>query len=304
MELNTIYNADCLGDEGLTTLPDNSIDLLITDLPYGVTKAAHDIKIPLEDYIEVSLTFRGREKIVFMTEKDFYDYTYKQGELTFKQAKDLFNTTKKTGLMTQLFRVVKDNGALIFFGQDKFTTEIMQSALKYHRYNLIWNKKRTTGFLNANKMPLRQHEDILVFYKKPPVYNPQKVKGKPNHSRGKSTKPLKNQNYGSMVFIDNQELLGDMKHPTSILSFDKPHPPVFATQKPTALLEWLIKSYSNENDVVLDCCIGSGSTMLGAQNTNRQFIGFEKDTGNFEQSLKRIEENQRLLNSSNKNLQN
>lgn len=304
MELNTIYNADCLGDEGLTTLPDNSIDLLITDLPYGVTKAAHDIKIPLEDYIEVSLTFRGREKIVFMTEKDFYDYSYKQGELTFKQAKDLFNTTKKTGLMTQLFRVVKDNGALIFFGQDKFTTEIMQSALKYHRYNLIWNKKRTTGFLNANKMPLRQHEDILVFYKKPPVYTPQKVKGKPNHSRGKSTKPLKNQNYGSMVFIDNQELLGDMKHPTSILSFDKPHPPVFATQKPTVLLEWLIKSYSNENDVVLDCCIGSGSTMLGAQNTNRQFIGFEKDTGNFEQSLKRIEENQRLLNSSNKNLQN
>lgn len=296
MELNTFYNEDCLGANGLKNLPDNSIDLLVTDLPYGVTKASHDVKIPLSDYIEVSTTYRGKEKVILMSEEEFNDYTFKQGNLTYKESKELFKQNKKTGLMTELFRVVKDTGALIFFGQDKFTTEVMLSAMKYHRYNLIWDKKRVTGFLNANKMPLRQHEDIMVFYKKPPTYFPQKFKGKPNHSRGNPNKTLKNQNYGSMVFVDNKDGLGDMKHPTSILSFAKPHPPIFATQKPTELLEWLIKSYSNENDVVLDCCAGSGSTLQAAQNTNRQFIGFEKNEANFEHALDLLELNQNLLN--------
>lgn len=298
MELNTFYNADCLSEYGLKNLHDNSIDLLVTDLPYGVTKASHDVKIPLDDYIEVNTSYRGKEKVILMNEEDFNTYSFKQGKLNFKESNEFFKQNKKTGLMTELFRVVKDNGALIFFGQDKFTTEVMQSALKYHRYNLIWDKKRVTGFLNANKMPLRQHEDIMVFYKKPPIYNPQKFKGKPNHSRGNPNKTLKNQNYGSMLFVDNKDDLGDMKHPTSILSYAKPHPPIFATQKPTELLEWIIKSYSNENDVVLDCCAGSGSTLQAAQNTNRQFIGFEKNEANFEHALNLLELNQNLLDQN------
>lgn len=278
-----LRNVDCLSDLGLYSLADNSIDLLVTDLPYGVTKAAHDTKIPLEDYIQV--TIRNKEKYLNLT--DWLLHSFKQG-LDYKKSMEYFKTNKKVGLMTELFRVVKDNGALIFFGQDKFSTEIMNSAMKYHRYNLIWNKKRTTGFLNANKMPLRQHEDILVFYKKPPTYHPQKVKGKPNHSRGSSKKPLTNNNYGSLLFVDNKDALKDMKHPTSIVTFDKPHPPVFATQKPTELMEWLINSYSNEGDVVLDCCVGSGTTALAAKNTNRDFIGFEKNVDNYELALVRL----------------
>lgn len=278
-------NEDCLGEEGLPSLPDNSVDLMITDLPYGVTKAKHDIKIPLEDFVTTSI----RNKEVHLTLEDWLLKQFKEGS-TYTQAIKEFKEQKQNGLMTELFRVVKDDGALLFFGQDKFSMEIMNSALKYHRYNLIWDKKRTTGFLNANRMPLRQHEDILVFYKKLPTYNPQKFKGKPNHSRGSSTKPLKNSNYGAMVFVDNREDLKDMKHPTSILTFDKPHPPVFATQKPVDLLEWLINSYSNEGETVLDCCVGSGTTLLAARNVNRHFIGFEKDTENYQLALKRLED--------------
>ena len=278
-------NEDCLGEEGLPSLPDNSVDLMITDLPYGVTKAKHDIKIPLEDFVTTSI----RNKEVHLTLEDWLLKQFKEGS-TYTQAVKEFKEQKQNGLMTELFRVVKDDGALLFFGQDKFSMEIMNSALKYHRYNLIWDKKRTTGFLNANRMPLRQHEDILVFYKKLPTYNPQKFKGKPNHSRGSSTKPLKNSNYGAMVFVDNREDLKDMKHPTSILTFDKPHPPVFATQKPVDLLEWLINSYSNEGETVLDCCVGSGTTLLAARNVNRHFIGFEKDTENYQLALKRLED--------------
>lgn len=146
-------------------------------------------------------------------------------------------------------------------------------------------------------MPMRQHEDICVFntdvemvveqgdicvfYKKQPVYNPQKVKGVPSHSKGKNvgkknSDVLQNNNYGDFVLVQTE---GDMKHPTSILTFSKPHPSVslHPTQKPIELLEWLIRTYTNENDLVLDNTSGVGSTCRAAKNIGRRYIGIEKE---------------------------
>ena len=170
------------------------------------------------------------------------------------------------------------------------------SNKKMHRYNLIWDKVLPSGFLNANRMPLRDHEDIMVFYKKLPTYNPQKVKGTPCHKKGKSVgkmndSMLQNNNYGNFKCVESN---GDMKFPTSILKFQKPHPSksVHPTQKPTELLEYLIKTYTNEGDTVLDNCMGSGSTGVACVNTNRNFIGIELDNAYFEIAELRIKEAQ------------
>lgn len=192
-------------------------------------------------------------------------------------------------LWEQYKRIIKDNGAIVLFAQGMFTADLMNSNRKMWKYNLVWNKVLTSGFLNANRMPLRSHEDICVFYKKQPLYTPQKTKGKLNHSKGKS-KPTTNNNYGEFEFIDNREKLGDMKHPKSILTFQKPHPStmVHPTQKPTELLEMLIKSFTKEGDIVLDNCMGSGSTGVACINTNRRFIGIEKEFDYFEIAKHRI----------------
>ena len=194
-------------------------------------------------------------------------------------------------LWKQYKRIIKDNGAIVLFGQGKFTAEMMLSEPKLHRYNLIWDKVLSSGFLNANRMPLRSHEDIMVFYKRLPKYNPQKTKGKPNNSKGKP-KQNENNNYGHFEFVDNKDELGGMKHPKSIVIFEKPHPSIsiHPTQKPVALLEYLIKTYTNEGDTVLDNVMGSGSTGVACINTNRNFIGIELDEDYFEIAKKRIEE--------------
>lgn len=189
--------------------------------------------------------------------------------------KDIIDLEKLWGYYNKL---VKDDGAVILFGQDKFTMKLMMSNIKNHRYNLIWDKVLPSGFLNANRMPLRSHEDICVFYKKLPSYNPQKVKGKANHSKG-ARKINKNNNYGDFDFVDNSDILGDMKHPKSVLTYQKPHPSIclHPTEKPIELLEFLIKSYTKEGDIVLDNCMGSGSTAIACLNTNRRFLGIEKE---------------------------
>ena len=195
-------------------------------------------------------------------------------------------------LWEQYNRIIKDNGAIVLFGQDKFTAKLMLSNEKNHRYNLIWDKVLKTGFLNANRMPLRKHEDICVFYKKLPVYNPQKVIGdKPSHSSG--TKPMseyQNNNYGKFENVDNSKKHGNMKYPTSIIKFEKPHPSIclHPTQKPVALLEYLIKTYTNEGETVLDNCMGSGSTGEACLKTNRNFIGIEQDDKYFDIAYNRI----------------
>ena len=196
-------------------------------------------------------------------------------------------------LWKQYERVIKDNGCIALFGQGMFTADLMYSNKKWWKYNLIWDKVLTNGFLNANRMPLRSHEDIAIFYNKPPTYNPQKVLGKKNHTKGK-VKQNKNNNYGKHDFVDNSDKLGNMKHPKSILTFTRPHSSVMKhpTEKPVEVCEWLIKSYTNEGDVVLDNCMGSGTTGLACKNTNREFIGMELDKEYFEEAIKRIKKHQ------------
>ena len=198
-------------------------------------------------------------------------------------------------LWKQYKRVIKDNGAIILFGQGKFTAEMMLSQSKMHKYNLIWEKDRPSGFLNAKRMPLRSHEDIMVFYKRPPTYNPQFWEGEPLHGLG--TKYLEtqgiNNNYGE--FDDTNEIRNarkgsTQKYPRSVLEFSRPHPPIHPTQKPVELCEWLINTYTNEGELVLDNVIGSGTTAVAAINTNRNFIGIEKEWEYCEIANERIKE--------------
>lgn len=179
-------------------------------------------------------------------------------------------------LWKQYKRIAKKNAAIVLFGQGLFTARLILSNEKDYRYTLIWHKTSPTGYLNAKKMPLRSHEDIVVFYEQLPTYNPQKTTGHPRkvstaqHKRNS----VKTTNYGEhgLTTYDSTE-----RYPTSILRFPKDiqksalHP----TQKPIALLEYLILTYTNENDLVLDSCSGSGSTLLAARNVNRSFIGIE-----------------------------
>ena len=191
----------------------------------------------------------------------------------------------------QYLRIIKPNGCMAIFADGMFMADLMKSQAKLWRYNLVWDKVLSSGFLNANRQPLRVHEEICIFYKKPPTYNPQKILGEMNHSKGKK-KSCDNNNYGKYDFVDNREELGELKHPTSILRFQKPHPSVSVhpTEKSVELCEWLIKSFTNEGATVLDSCMGSGTTGIACLNTNRIFIGMELDDNYFQISKNRIQE--------------
>ena len=195
-------------------------------------------------------------------------------------------------LWEQYKRIIKGNGAIVLFSQGMFTARLMISNPNMWRYNLVWQKGgRCSGFLNAKKQPLREHEDICVFYKKQPTYNPQMVKCEPhqrNHSRGKMEKEQTNRCYGN--FGKAEDIITDLKYPKSILNFKRPHPQIHPTEKPVALLEWLIKTYTNDSDTVLDNCMGSGSTGLAAMNTKRKFIGIEIESNYYNIAKNRIEE--------------
>ena len=202
-------------------------------------------------------------------------------------------------LWKQYNRIIKDNGCIALFCDGMFMAELMMSNKKMWKYNLVWDKVLPSGFLNANRMPLRSHEEIAIFYKKQPTYNPQKTKGKPNHSKG-TPKECQNNNYGEYDFVDNTKELGDMKHPKSIITIQKPHPStmIHPTQKPIELLEWLINTYTNENDIVLDNCMGSGSTGVACLNTNRNFIGIELDENYFNTAEERIGQREQEIKNS------
>ena len=197
-------------------------------------------------------------------------------------------------LWKQYKRVIKNNGCIALFGQGVFYVDLLNSNREWFRYDIVWDKQLTSGFLNANRMPLRRHEQIAIFYKKLPTYNPQFTQGKPLHSKGKSykDKPIKNQNYGDFKTTDDIRAGSTDKYPTSIFSFSKPHPSiaVHRTEKPTSLLECLIKTYTNEGETVLDNCMGSGSTGVACVNTGRRFIGMELDKGYFDIAKERISE--------------
>lgn len=193
----------------------------------------------------------------------------------------------------QIWRVLKPNGACILFGQGIFSARLMMSDPKHYRYSLIWDKRRVSGFLNAHRMPLRQHEDIMVFYRKLPTYNPQMTKCKPherNHPRGDNPE-ISNRCYGDFKSLPTY--ISDEKHPTSIVSIPKGHVNgrfYHPTEKPVQLLEWLIKTYSNEGDTVLDFTMGSGSTMVACARTNRQGVGIELTDEYYDIAVKRVKE--------------
>lgn len=240
----TLYRGDCLEIMPQLTRQGVKVDMILCDLPYGVTSHPEDKPLPFDKLWEC------------------YD------------------------------AIISDNGVIVLFAQGQFYVDLVNSNRRMFKYDLVWDKQLSTGFLNANRMPLRRHESIAVFYKKAPVYNPQKSVGKPNHDKGTKhkTKEGVNQNYGVYKPIDAD--LSELKHPTSIISFQKPHPSkcVHRTQKPIALLEYLIKTYTHAGMTVLDNCMGSGSTGSACQNTGRRFIGIEKENSIFQTAKDRLSE--------------
>lgn len=202
------------------------------------------------------------------------------------------NVIDMVKLWDEMHRVCKPNAAIVLFGQGIFSAKLIMSNPKEYRYTLIWDKvNRPTGFLNANRSPLRIHEDILVFYRKQPTYNPQMTYGPVNHKRGKAGNARlengKNRCYGS--FAQTPTIITNEKFPTTILRFEKEHKNFYhPTCKPVRLLEWLIKTYSNERETVLDMTMGSGSTGVACANTKRNFIGIELTEEYFEIAKKRI----------------
>ena len=223
MKLNTIYNEDCL--EGMKRIPDESVDMILCDLPYGTTANKWDSIIPFEP------------------------------------------------LWEQYERVIKDNGAIVLTASQPFTTSLINSNSKLFRYCLVWDKQRPSGSMLAKKRPLKYHEDIVIFYKKQPTYNPQMTKGK----KQKKASGGNSENYGSIPIIRYDS---DTYYPRSILEFKGCHNmtgKIHPTQKPAELFEYLIKTYTNKGETVLDNCMGSGTTAIACLNTDRQYIGFELD---------------------------
>jgi site-specific DNA-methyltransferase (adenine-specific) len=223
--MNKIINADCI--EAMKAISNNTIDMILCDLPYGTTNCPWDQVIPFEQ------------------------------------------------LWEQYKRIIKDNGAIVLFSQQPFTTDLINSNRKWFRYEWIWEKQRALGFLNAKKMPLRSHEVILVFYKKLPIYNPQFTKGKPytKKENGKAKTSLYNVKWKEYSSINT-----GTRYPRDVIRItgkDDGH--YHPTQKPVELAEYLIKTYTNPGEVVLDNCVGSGTTCVAAIRTGRRYIGIEKD---------------------------
>ena len=194
-------------------------------------------------------------------------------------------------LWAQYKRLIKDNGAIVLTASQPFTSALVMSNPDMFRYEWVWIKNRGSNFALANKMPIKEHENILVFYKKLPKYNP--IKQERAESGKARVKTIINpstasENYGGVV-LQEGKIYGELRLPSSWQKFNCEvglHP----TQKPVALLEYLIKTYTLEGETVLDNCMGSGSTGVACINTKRNFIGIEKDDKYFEIAKKRIEE--------------
>lgn len=228
IELNKIYNMDCL--DYLPLLPDNSVDMLLVDLPYGITKNKWDKVIPFDK------------------------------------------------LWEQYNRIVKKNGALVFTSVQPFTTDLINSNRKNFKYTKVWDKVLCSSGLNAKKQPLRVHEDVVVFYRKFPTYNPQFTHGherKTVRSRKASVSGNYNQTNGSKSDYDSTD-----RYPTTIMTYSNGgnrNKISHKTQKPVQLFMDLILTYSNKGDVILDNCMGGGTTEEACYITERNFYGCEID---------------------------
>lgn len=189
-------------------------------------------------------------------------------------------------LWEQYERVIKENGAIVLFAAQPFAAVLATSNLKLFRYEIIWEKPSATGFLNAKKQPLRAHENILVFYKSQPTYNPQKTFG--HERKTANRKDIGSEHYGKQVNIKSYDSTERYPRSVQVFSSDKQKQAFHPTQKPVALCEYLIRTYTNEGDTVLDNCIGSGTTGVACVNTGRAFIGIEQEQKYFEIAQERI----------------
>lgn len=258
-----LYKGDCL--ELMKDIEDKSIDMILCDLPYGTTSCKWDSIISLE--------------------------------LLWKQ----YN------------RIIKNNGAIILFGQQPFTSEIIHSNTHMFRHNLVWIKDKCANFLHAKNQPRKTSEDIIIFSKNGSgfVHNSKnKCTYNPQMTNRKSRKPTKETQRseslndirdGKIILMSGEDFISDKNYPSNIIyfateHFDRLHP----TQKPIALLEYLIKTYSNENETILDNTMGSGSTGVACINTNRKFVGIEKDNNYFNIAENRIKDTYEKLHSDNK----
>ena len=227
---------DCL--EEMKNISDGSVDLLLTDLPYGTTACKWDSVIPM----------------------------------------DL--------LWGHYFRVCKANAAMVFTASQPFTTTLISSNLKDFRYGLVWEKPNAPNPFQAKIAPMKCHEDILVFYKKKPTYNPQMTQGKPYMGFSSETATIGEvYNSAKSKHRDNPE---GTRYPRSVLRFAQERGGLHPTQKPVPLMEYLILTYSNPGETVLDNAMGSGTTGVACQNAGRNFIGIEKDEQYFETAKNRL----------------
>jgi site-specific DNA-methyltransferase (adenine-specific) len=192
-------------------------------------------------------------------------------------------------LWSEYERVIKDNGAILLFAQTPFDKVLGASNLKLLKYEWIWEKDRASGHLNAKKMPMKAHENILVFYKKLPTYNPQKTTGhKPSNTSGRRLKETTNYGKFEQIISGGQTT----RYPRSVQKVNvvnSQHGIIHPTQKPLELIEYLIKTYSNEGDLILDNTCGSGTTGLGAKNLNRNYIMIEQDPKYYDVACKRVD---------------
>ena len=185
-------------------------------------------------------------------------------------------------------KLIKDNGAIILFGNEPFSSNLRLSNITQYKYDLKWQKEQGSDFMMAKKKPLKDYEDIMLFYKKQPTYNPQMREG---------FKPwIKNDTGNNIIeHLNKKEIpqqkrsIGSKRYPISIIKFNRDKTGFHPTQKPEALMEWLIKTYTNEGDLILDFTMGSGSTGVACMNLNRKFIGIELDENYFKIAKDRIE---------------
>lgn len=197
-----------------------------------------------------------------------------------------------SALWEQYNRIIKENGVIVLTSAQPFTTQLIQSNLKMFRYCWYWVKNTTTGFCFAKSQPMRKVEEVCVFYKKAPTYNPQGLK-KLEKTRIRKRNPIKGH---PEDWVYNSTLNGEYttkwtNYPNNVLQI-KSERGLHPTQKPVELFEYLIKTYTHEGDTVLDNCMGSGTTAIACRNTNRNYIGFEKDVGYYEIIQNRIREHQ------------
>lgn len=234
-----LFHGDCL--EEMVKIPDDSVDLVLCDLPYGVTRNKWDKKIPLDK------------------------------------------------LWDHYHRVVRSGGVVALFAHGKFLAEVMVSNFEECRYNIVWVKSQGTDFLNCNKKPIYSHEVICIFYDKQPVYNPQMRTGFKSYRVDKrhSTSRLSS-NIGNFNPCTISESKDGSRFPIDVITFPIERNRKHSTAKPVGLLEWFIKTYTNEGMTVLDNCMGSGATGVACVNTNRKFIGIEKNEDFYHKAVDRI----------------